>query len=266
MPVSLPNTTTTNNYPVPGAGGAQIIARDVFASGWFTVANAAVFAQYSYGKQGQSDPSPDLYLAPGTYPLIGNEINPVNGIRFKSAVPGSPAQIWGAFFYKNDPVLQSSAEFTALISASGGVSQPALILQAAVISGDKFIVVGDGEANLTPYTSIDPSGLGRLTGGNTSWTINQTGTYIIIPAIQAINVNVGTTQYVTIRLNPSGVNTAIAYAMPSANIDTAGNARRLAGFPVAVSLNTNDVIEIHGNQPEATPREITGTIVVIKIA
>lgn len=266
MPVSLPNTTTTNNYPTPGSGGAQITARDVFASGWFTVANAAVFAQYSYGVHGQSDPSPDLYLAPGTYPLTGTAKNPVNGIRFKSAVPGSPAQIWGAFFYKDDPVLQSSAEFTAIVSATGGVTQPALILQAAVITGDRFIVVGDGEANLTPYTSNDPSGLGRLTGGNTSWTINQTGTYIIIPGIQAINLNVGTTQSITIRLNPSGVNTAIAFVTPSANIDTAGNTRRLAGFPVVVSLNANDVIEIHGNQPEVTAREIIGTIVVIKIA
>lgn len=129
MPVALPNTTTTNVYPIPGAGGAQITARDIFASGWFTVANAAVFAQYSYGNQGQFENSPEFYLAPGNYPLIGTAKNPVNGIRFRSALAGTPAQIWGAFFYKDDPVLQSSAEFTSKISSTGGVTPTVAAMQ-----------------------------------------------------------------------------------------------------------------------------------------
>lgn len=129
MPVSLPNTTTADNYPVPGSGGAQVQARDVFQSGWFTVANAAVFAQYAYGRAGLSHPSPDLYLAPGTYPLTGTPINPINGIRFKSAVAGTPAQVWGAFFYKNDPVLESSAEFTSNVSPTGSVIPSTGVMQ-----------------------------------------------------------------------------------------------------------------------------------------
>jgi len=122
VPVSLPNTTVADSYPSAGGGGAQISGRDIFASGWFTVANAAVLAEYLYGLQGFDIASPEMFLAPGTYPLAGNEQNPLNGIRFRNAVAGSPAQVWGAFFYKTDPVLSSSAEFTSQISPSGSVS------------------------------------------------------------------------------------------------------------------------------------------------
>jgi len=122
VPIALPNTTTANTYPGPGAGGAQVQGRDIFYSGWFTIANNAALAQYSYGLQGFQDFSPEMYLAPGVYPLSGTQKNPLNGIRFRSAVSGSPAQVWGAFFYKDDPVLQSSAEFTSTVTPSGGVT------------------------------------------------------------------------------------------------------------------------------------------------
>ena len=149
MPVALSNTTTANNYPIPGAGGAQITARDIFASGWFTVANAAVFAQYSYGAQGFNESSPDFYLAPGTYPLSGTPKNPVNGIRFKSAVAGQPAQVWGGFFYKDDPVLQSSAEFTSSVSPSGGVTPSGGVMQ--LISDQRLTT---GAANIITFSNI----------------------------------------------------------------------------------------------------------------
>jgi len=143
VPVSLPNTTTTNNYPAPGAGGAQVQGTDIFSSGWFTVANAAVIAEYSYGLQGQYKFSPEFYLPPGIYPVTGTLENPLNGIRFKSAVTGVPAQVFGAFFYKDDPVLQSSADFSTNISATGTVtpvsgSMQLLQTQIFTVAGSNF--------------------------------------------------------------------------------------------------------------------------------
>ncbi len=142
MPISLPNTTTTDNFPLPGQSGAIVQGQDIFATGWFTVANAAVIAQYFYGQQGVGDYSPSMYLAPGVYPLSGTDKNPVNGIRFRSANTGTPAQVWGAFFYKQDPVLQSSAEFTSTVSATGGIT-PQTTGNMVLISDQIVAVLGN---------------------------------------------------------------------------------------------------------------------------
>jgi hypothetical protein len=122
MPLSLGNTPTADAYPAPGAGGAQLAGSDIFTSGWFIVANNAVFAEYEFGNQGQLRTSGELYLAPGNYPLIASVENKLCGIRFRSAVAGTPAQVWGTLFYPTDPTLQSSSEFTAAVSPSGGIS------------------------------------------------------------------------------------------------------------------------------------------------
>jgi len=137
MPIALPNTTVADTYPIFGSGGAQVAGTDVFSSGWFTVANNAADCEYSYGIQGQYNTGPEIYLAPGTYPLTGSPTLPINGIRFKNHVAGSAAQVWGAFFYKNDPVIQSSNEFTSQVSPSGGVSPtPNIVHYQSILGAD----------------------------------------------------------------------------------------------------------------------------------
>lgn len=122
MPISLPNTTVADTYPPAGQGGAQVLGRDIFNNGWFTVANNPVVCQYQYGQQGQFSNSPEFFLAPGTYPIFGTPANPLNGIRFRNAVAGKNAQVWGGFFYKDDPVISSSNEFTSIVTPGGGVT------------------------------------------------------------------------------------------------------------------------------------------------
>jgi len=123
MPISLPNTTTTDNFPNFGSTGAIVAGTDVLDRGYFVVANAPVFIQYFYGAFGQEDPSPQFFASPASYSLTTKPGDkPVAGIRYRSAAAGIPAQVFGAFFYPKDPVLEASSEFTANVSATGGTS------------------------------------------------------------------------------------------------------------------------------------------------
>lgn len=127
MPAVLPNTTTTDAYPIPGQGGAQLgsfIGDDVFSNGYVVVANAAVFAEFSSGLRGQGKPSAELFLAPSTYPLSGTAANPLNGVRFRSAVPGTPGQVFGVLYYPQEAQLVAASEFNATIASSGGFTPP----------------------------------------------------------------------------------------------------------------------------------------------
>jgi hypothetical protein len=122
VPVILPNVTTTDVYPNPGAGGAQLGIGDVFGSGYFVVANASAACEFFRGVQGLQTPSPELFLAPSTYPLQGTPQQPLGGIRFRSAVAGTPAQIFGVLYYPNEATLLVGNEFTSTVSPSGGVT------------------------------------------------------------------------------------------------------------------------------------------------
>ena len=115
MPSILPNTATANDYPASNnPAGAQVGLNDVFASGYFVVANAAAIAQYQHGKQGQQDFSTDIFLPPATYPLLGTESDPLGGIRFKSAVPGVAAQVFGVLYKKGESSLLAGSEFSLM--------------------------------------------------------------------------------------------------------------------------------------------------------
>lgn len=163
MPAVLPNTTTTDNYPT--TGGAQVGAQDIFQSGFFIVANNPVFGRYLHGQRGQQDESPDIYMPPGTYPLQSGDRDPLGGIRFKSAVVGSPAQVFGVLFYPGEAQLISSAEFNASIAPGGGVSTitlapiqlvaiaNAIDIESRLLAADAqpaWRIVGDGHIQWGP--------------------------------------------------------------------------------------------------------------------
>lgn len=138
MPISLPNTTTTDTFPKFGSTGAIIAGTDVLARGYFIVANNPVFVQYLYGGLGLEDYSPEFYSVPASYSLTANPNDkPIAGIRFRSANAGIPAQVFGAFFYPRDPVLEASSEFTATISSTGSINPIASVNVTAVQAGNK---------------------------------------------------------------------------------------------------------------------------------
>lgn len=171
MPAILPNTPTADAYPTSAqSAGCQVGLNDVYASGYFVVANAAALAQYQHGLQGQQDFSSDIFLPPATYPLVGSDQDPLGGIKFKSAVTGIPAQVFGVLYKKNESALLAGSEFSSAVSTSGGITPP-----------------GSGIEGLTGYVS----GAGAIIAGS-GFTVVRTaaGRYTItfVPALAAVPV------------------------------------------------------------------------------
>lgn len=116
MAIALKNTTTTDAYQ-------DFAGSDVLASGWFTIANNPVLVKIVHGIRGQAIEGPEMFLPPGTYPMrSGGRPDPIAGIRFKSALTGTPAQVFGTFFYPGEATLEGGSPFTATVSASGAIS------------------------------------------------------------------------------------------------------------------------------------------------
>lgn len=182
MPVVLPNTTTANTFPGIGAGGAQIGLGDKFDSGFFVVANAAAIGQYFHGVQGQGDESPEIFLPPGTYPLQGTVKDPLAGIRFKSAIAGTPAQVFGVLFYPDEAKLLSSSEFLSTVAATGGITPPGSAAMLATIvtrAANQAAGVGAMIFDTELYDTLN----GFVIGTPTRITLTEAGEYFALGSI-----------------------------------------------------------------------------------
>ena len=122
MPLSIPNTTLADAY----TSATTFASSDVFAWGFFTVANNPAFVQLFEGPAGQAVLQPEVYCPPATYPIAGGE-RPVSGIRARNAVAGSPAQFFGSVFYPREPGIQAGTPFTGNVSAGGVISQTGML-------------------------------------------------------------------------------------------------------------------------------------------
>lgn len=117
MPFVIPNTTTTSKY--------QIFAgNDIFANGFFTIANNPAFVSLQHGVYGFTQPGPDVFLPPGTYPISSGSRDPISGVAFKDAVSGSHAQVFGSIYYPGEASIFSGQSFTSIVAAGGGVTPP----------------------------------------------------------------------------------------------------------------------------------------------
>lgn len=116
MPLAIPNTTLADDYSDATTFGKG----DVFAWGFFTVANNPAFVRLFEGERGVGVFQPEVYCPPATYPIAGG-VRPISGISAKNAVAGSPAQFFGSMFYPREPGIQAGTPFTATVSASGVV-------------------------------------------------------------------------------------------------------------------------------------------------
>jgi hypothetical protein len=158
MPAILPNTPTVDDYPGAGSGGCQVGMGDVFKSGYFVVANAAAFAEYQHGIQGQQDLSNEIYLPPATYPLVGTDKDPLGGIHFRSAVVGVPAQVFGVLYKKDESALLAGSEFSSTIASSGAITPPSggsTLNRVTALPG----AAGDGDAIIIAPDSVTYPGL-----------------------------------------------------------------------------------------------------------
>lgn len=111
MPISIPFVATSDGY-----GDATTIAAQNGLSIAFTIANNSAVFQLGF-----KDPTGEIHW--------GEEIpsNPaeggftgVQGIRFRSYVPGKPAVIVATLYLETDPQPQGSTAYTSTLSPSGG--------------------------------------------------------------------------------------------------------------------------------------------------
>lgn len=138
MPLTIPNTTTQDTY-VPALTFA---GQDVLSSGFFTVANNSVGCRLIHGARGQTREGAEMFLPPGTYPVVGTPQDPIAGIKFRSFTAGAPAQVFGSFFYPNEASLQASSQFTTFVSAAGVVTQVTVPTGAILPFGGPTAPVG----------------------------------------------------------------------------------------------------------------------------
>lgn len=157
MPLSIPNTTISNQT---FTAAATFAGTDVFAYGYFTIANQAAIVQLAVRAQGQAGWGPELYLPPGTYPVQEGTRQPIAGIRFRAAGSASPAaQVFGSFFYPGEVTVQAGNPFTSQVAASGGVTPGSLTLtvqhNGVLVAAEPTLSFDDAASGLLTYTVND---------------------------------------------------------------------------------------------------------------
>ena len=130
--LALPNTTTTDLYTDAGAAvfpSTDSGAGTPYASGFLFIANQPAFVSIRKGPTSGSSGAwtPDTLVQPTMVPLtVGQpsaaKPNPdyIFGVRARSAVAGSPAQVFGALFQPGEISFVPGAQFTGTVSQSGG--------------------------------------------------------------------------------------------------------------------------------------------------
>jgi len=113
--LTMNNVPTQDGYTEATTLGPVAQAEQVV----YVVANNPVIAQLAgTSKAGTTQPwGPEILITPnaGTFSRL-------QGIRFKSAIPGSPAQVVAQLVEPGDPVPSAGTPFTAFLSTSGQVS------------------------------------------------------------------------------------------------------------------------------------------------
>lgn len=153
MPLSIPNTTVTSTSYT---SALTFAGTDVFAWGFFTIANNPVFVQLAEGPQGQAVFQDEVYCPPATYPIAGGDRNPA-GIRFRANSLAAPLpQVFGSLFYPREPGIQAGTPFAGTISPGGGLTGV-----AGVVGYQEFTAPVSTAANVevTPLTVASLTGI-----------------------------------------------------------------------------------------------------------
>lgn len=246
MPQVLPNTTVADAYPAIGAGGAQLGIGDVFAFGYFVVANAAVIATFYYGPNGLQQTSQEIFLVPSTYPLAASRKNPLGGIKFRNAVAGTPAQVFGALYYPNDVSLVAGGEYTPTVSAAGGVtpaaggSKPRLTV---AWTGSVPLAVGPVATWEVPYNPDGSSS--TFTLDRAMMRIESTG-----PAVTAATIE-----------RAAGGDIAFGAATTEASLSIAAGHYESVASPLAGTVASGELVRLNFSAIGAAGADYSATLV-----
>lgn len=147
MAVLLNNATTLDGYDDKVSIGPVYEATQLTV----VVANQSVFMELMAGDYGQWSFSQELLVTPSAFAL-----QKALGARFRSAVPGQPAQVIATVWEPTDPQPLSSTPFTQNLAASGQVTGQAV----------QLLSVNPGTADLV-LTQVAQD----LTGGSIAFTV-----------------------------------------------------------------------------------------------
>lgn len=123
------------------------------------------------------------------------------------------------------------------IAMQGPQGPPGLTLAASLAFGATFT---GAETTGQASEISDVGGIGVVSG--TDYQITRSGTYIIIPTMESINMNVNTSAAAILRRNPAGANEWLTAVYPSAALQSAGAQRLLAGLPIIKDLAAGDIL------------------------
>lgn len=193
MPAVLANTTTTDKYTDTVLGGDR-----PYSGGVLVVANNPVSILYQHGADRGTFSSTEYpYVAPTTIPLVRGDRETIIGLQIKSAIPGTPAQVYGYLVEPGVAGLGVGTPFTQAISSSGLVSSNNVVTGIILANGNPYAGTG--------YSSVR-TGAGR-------YTITFTTPFAATPAI---NVEANTATPVTVILPTIAANMfTVAFDTPA---------------------------------------------------
>lgn len=165
MPSIAPNTTTTNSYVQLLGGSGE------YAYGTLTIANNPVSLIIQHGTRGNYSEDEYSYVTPSTLPLVGTTDDRIVGVKIKSAIAGTPAQVSGWLIEPNVAGIQPGAAFTSQVAASGTVTpgQASVQIQknGVLIGTEPIIDFVDSTAGQLPLAVADDAANTRVTVSGT---------------------------------------------------------------------------------------------------
>lgn len=184
MSLPIPNTTTLDVYTQATTFPPEQGAGTPFASGYIVIANNPATISVLRGTgQGSASWGADFSFTPTTLPLsagldpsTGQIRDFIFGVRFKSAIAGSPAQVFGGLFQLGDVTLSPANQFTGTLGAGGTFIPPGSNMIAGTVtaagvvaSGTGFSVIRTGLGTYqitltTPIASPVPEGTSQVAG------------------------------------------------------------------------------------------------------
>jgi hypothetical protein len=141
LPLVIPQTATQDTYVNALTFGGQ----SPIAQGVINIANATVFARLVTGVQGQAKQSNDIQIAPALgIPLAAGVRDSILGLQFRSAVAGTPAQVWGVLYYPGEATLLGGQQFSGTVANNGSVTPVTSSVLTGQIAAAGTVTAGTG--------------------------------------------------------------------------------------------------------------------------
>lgn len=204
--LTIPNVQTLDGYDPALTLGPIATTRGIK----YVVANQAVLAQVApISKSGTlEDWGDEVLITPET-----NSISAAAGIRFKSAVPGSPARVVAQLYLPADPQFGSGTPFTGSLSASGAVTPTGTVGVDGWVSVGTILTYASTDGHTFVFgTSADLSAVISL-GARLKFTQGGNVFYFLVTGITGATITLyGGTSYAPVNAAVTAVSYSVAKA------------------------------------------------------